>query len=1105
MKTRYYILLAAAATLLAGCNKELQEISNPAEDISPVKTVLTVGIAPEVKTHMDVVAMNGSHKVYWSNGDKIAVNGKASAALSGLADAYQQSASFSFEGLLSTPYKIVYPASITSEQDPDHVTLPAIQDYLAGGFAEGMNPMVGYSADGTSISLSHLCAIVKVQVKRATATDSDEDDIVSVRFKGRNNEQVSGSFAIDYQNATLAGASSADADKVVKVVKSQATSTETAVVYYIVVPAGTYSNGFDIIVQDKNGHIMTKSKTSSKTLEAGHLYAMTEFEFVPTDTELGIEIHNAAELVTFAQNYNNGVYAGREDLVATLVADIDFSEGTANTDFATTGGIGTPYGGSNYFKGVFNGNNKTISHLNATAPLFGGIDTGSSVKDLTVDNTCSYTFTRPTTAEKYYGAIAGYHKGTLSNVTVAASVSMGAISGVSGETGLGGLVGRMADVGTINGCTYSGHLSIPSGFETSANDVYIRTGGLVGISLSTGTLIKDSRMQGTIDYSAVSTAPSSNSTTPYVTIGGIIGQNKGAVTNCDTACLDDDNDGAINYTATDGNTYYATIVNHTTQSHCMAEGGIVGYNYGGGKVSSCTNRAKILTNIFADTDKKARYFRIGGIAGMNNGDGSAISGSDNYGVILNSSTARLQATGGIAGINSSNAEVSSCNNFSTGTISFITTGTATSDVRCPSVGGIIGDNSSTKVSDVHNEADLDISCIETDSNGYVVRFGGVIGSNSAAIDGGESTKNITNSGRVYTTFSPGFATTGDGNGIDLGGIVGYSTASIQYAVNKGYVLFYGTSGGVVLQRIYSGGVVGRMGSTGSITGCINKNDGGTNEGEVYFYFDNNSTKHTDNYAGGILGYSNSGVSISNCTNGGYIHAGNGSTAKSPATLYVGGIVGYLAGTGSAISECTNNGNVYNHHRNNSYNAKDNSTYTGGIAGEVVGTNENHVTIYHCVVDPTSHVSSHRGWVGGVVGYAEYSDITNCSHNKNFGSDVTSSYFVGGIAGWTLNCNLTGCTWSGTTVNSSQLQANGAGGIVAQMDGGQLNGCYSYATSIQKSSSNAAGGALVGIALNSPTIKSCHYKATINSAASVIAASGAIIEGTGAEANASDLQ
>ena len=317
MKTRYFFPLAAIV-LLAGCAKEVapEVIETPT-----VKTVLQVGIAQDTKTSLGA-SENGERKVYWSNGDQILVNGNFSDELENIPD-NTSSVSFSFTGTLTPPYKAIYPAGIYSEA----IDLPTVQTYKADGFADEMFPMVGYSADGLgSMTMSHVCAIVKISVLRATA-DADEDDLVSVRFKGRNSERVSGIFTIDFENATITPeAPVADENKVVKVVKSQATSTSVAAVYYIVVPAGTYSNGFDIIVQDKNGHIMTKSKTSSWTAVAGKQYNMPEFDFVPTGTELGVEISSAQELIQFATDYNNKVYdnLGDEPLIATVTNDITF-------------------------------------------------------------------------------------------------------------------------------------------------------------------------------------------------------------------------------------------------------------------------------------------------------------------------------------------------------------------------------------------------------------------------------------------------------------------------------------------------------------------------------------------------------------------------------------------------------------------------------------------------------------------------------------------------------------------------------------------------------------------------------------------------------------
>ena len=267
MKTRYFYFLASTVLLLAACAKEIEEVVLSDERTA---TYLTVSLATDTKTHMDADKDAGNnHTVYWSNGDQIAVNGKESVALADVPDNCQSTV-FSFNDVINTPYKIIYPASVYS--DATHVTLPAVQSYRAGGFAEGMFPMAGYSTDGGSINLAHLCAMVKISVKRETAEaaearsgEVDTDNIACVRFKGRDGEQVSGSFEINYSTHSLAAADGTGTGLEVRVSKNLATSTSTATEYYLVVPAREYSNGFDVIVQDANGHIMTKSKTTSKT------------------------------------------------------------------------------------------------------------------------------------------------------------------------------------------------------------------------------------------------------------------------------------------------------------------------------------------------------------------------------------------------------------------------------------------------------------------------------------------------------------------------------------------------------------------------------------------------------------------------------------------------------------------------------------------------------------------------------------------------------------------------------------------------------------------------------------------------------------------------
>ena len=1140
MKTRYFYWLAAAA-LMAGCAKE--SLDNQIE-ISGEKTVLTVELTPQSKTHMDLVSIEGKHKVYWSNGDQLSLNGVASDPLADLKDAYQQEASFTFEGLLSAPYKLLYPAS--AWVDATHITLPAVQDYRAGGFAEGMNPMSGYSADGSNVSLSHLCAILKISVKRA-ADDADEDNLVSVRFKGRNDEQVSGSFTIDYENATLTGASSSADDKVVKVVKSLATSTETAAVYYVVVPAGTYSNGFDIIVQDANGHIMTKSKTSSKELVAGHLYNMAEFDFVPTGTELGIEISSAEQLIAFAAAYNNKEFEdlGDEPLIATITADLTFDAETSAA-FNATGGIGMKnnlYGATEdyYFGGIVYGGGHTISGLTATVPIFAATGSDGYVSNFTVADDCSFTFTHPNTTELDAGAVVGYHKGTLKDVDVEADVTIEA-GDISMVTALGGLVGRVT-VGTVDNCTYSGNLSVPDGFVVTTQKTYI--GGLVGSMTNANGKVQNSDFEGTIDFAG--TVASTDTKDPYLRLGGIIGTvNAGTVSSCETKGTNTKEITMDNNTA-----YSATIQNHSRKAYHMVQGGIAGYN--AGTVSNCTNGASVknfvLTKGTADgtaSDNNSRYYDVGGIVGLNDEftekgvtTTGIVTGCTNNGLFESRSTPRIQKIGGIVGYNK--GTVSSSSNSATGDIVIASaTGQSPYNLRVGEVGGAIGNNAGT-ISNIQNAGDITLS--RTENNAAVeMKFGGVIGITTASIDGGVG-KTISNSGNIAISYNPTTVTTA---GLRFGGIVGSAQASVQNVSNTGNVT-YALSAANVMSKLYMGGIAGEVRNTANVTvsGCENSgevyfnvngkaaahtgdylggivgfvtgeevtttlsdcensgyvhincniatactdliaagivgkmNESGSitdcdnSDGEVNIAFSN--AVHTENFAGGILGKTvDSDLAISGCTNSGYIHGGN-TTKQNGKTMYVGGIAAYLDGV-SSVSVCENTGRLLNDQFNNT-NTKVGSTFEGGIVGFALGTADDRISIFNVTNDYNdggTATGGRRGFTGGIVGYGEYVDISSATNTNSYGGG--SGYWYGGIAGWLVNGTITNSDYTGTSIESSQIQ--GAGGIVCVLDAGStIDGCSSYLNSITHGAVACVDGDLAGKSVATSTIKNCRYTGT----------------------------
>ena len=922
--------------------------------------------------------------------------------------------------------------------------------------------MAGYSADGSSPSLDYLCAVVKVSILLA-ATDPDTDNIRLVTFSGKAGEQVSGNFGINYQQATLSATSSDDADKEVSVSLNQSLDAATPLDVFLVVPARTYASGFTITIQDAQGHTMTKGISKETELTPGKLYNTPSFRFVPSGMATGIEISSAEELIAFATGYNDKSISKNTQpggvLVATVTQNISF-DATTSAAFNATGGIGTASlnGDTNYFNGIFNGNGKTISGLQATVPLFAYTGSGGTVKDLTVDNTCSFVFTHTNTENMELGAVVGYHKGNLQNITVNADVSLAAVSNVAHLTSLGGLVGR-ATTGTLQGCTFGGLISTPSEFSTASDNKLI-IGGLIGRFSNTGS-VSGSHFTGAISNEA-QVPVSANTTDPKLIIGGIVGHNDngGSITSCDTSSDHADVGGAGSYSYE-----FGSIVNKTTIARHTAVGGIVGEN-NEGTVTSCTNGAIIFITHFRDSDADGRYMRTGGIVGKNNVDGT-ITGCVNDAKVSHRSNPRLPSMGGIVGWNA--GTVSNCTN--NGIVAINTCGQSIKSSRLPKLGGIIGENSSSNISNVHNTGNLEISRAEDGAN-VDVSLGGVIGYNTAAING-ISPDNITNSGKVYwNTFNTTDVTT---TGYNIGGVVGYSTKSIQNVKNTGYVLFNWNTGDQTAypaKKVHLGGVVGNMAGNGTLSYCVNENAGTENSGNVLLQVVKVST-HADDYIGGILGYTSSNVSIENCDNSGYVATNNNITITD-TNWYLGGIVGYLAGN-SSIVHCDNTGYTLINAGNNTDNDVAKILADGGIAGVVKGTSSNPITISDCSwTYSTNDVGSRRGTCGGIAAYAEYANISDCDVTVNYNK---YNHVTGGIVGWSVNSKLTNCKFHGTKITASQ--GYWSGGIVAKLDTGSIvDGCYNYCTDITAPKAPTVIGEIAAVSVVGTTIKNCHHTGTI---------------------------
>ena len=982
-----------ATLLVAGCAKENLIEPETSAGVQEGTTVLTAVAAPSVKT-----VLQDDKKVLWTNGDKINVNGVESAALE-LEEA-AASAQFTFVGLLETTYKAVFPASIY--KDENTVTLPAYQTYKAGSFAETASPMAAVS-ETKSLEFSHLCAVIKLTVKAG----AEHNSIAYVDFYGKNNEQVSGDFSINYETLALSGASTADADMKVRY-KVSKTLGEESFVMYLVVPAQEYANGYTIKLVDDKGHFMEQSKKSGETLTAGKIYEMPAFDFVHTGTDLDVEIATAQDLVDFATAYNAREYADEDLLVVSLSQDIVFDAETSAA-YAATGGIGNKDDeGDNYFNGVFHGNGFSIKNWNSTCPLFAYTFDDGVVEDLTIDASCTLTANYAGN-NKYYGAFVGYHRGQLTNCHVNANLVASGNWGAD-EPHIGALAGRVV-VGVIENCTVNGDVTFDNTLVTSVEKSYF--GGAVGRVSNANGELKGISVKGNVSLSAGSTYKSSNANDAVVKYGGIVGSLAGTCTDCHLTEADK--------TFFYGNFVYGSGVAPVNNNYRTQQvGGIVGEIAEGGAVSNCNNYASVTFNQYNGEANGAsgdvsRYLHGGGIAGQIYGE---LSHCTMYGALMNRSSCLQQYIGGVVGNVQAKASVHNCANEGAS----VAAGTSSNgyyQARNNNIGGVIGATFSTDLSNLTNKAELLCSRMNS-KNSATLSMGGVIGkieATSGEIDGKGNIVNYATISSNHEQYNNQYTA--------IGGVVGEAKCSVKGVVNEGCANYVINEDGVH-KHIWVGGVVGYANGNLTLTSVENK-------GTAYINISKGvGVQHFDLCVGGVLGTNADAkaVALVDCVNSGSAAFLGGGSKTNGRSIALGGVVGALTNGGSSISGCSNTGCISNTSSNNQTSvwiirSAGGSNYVGGIAGYIEGAEGDLLEVTNCVNNRTAGTDDKvgnssfaiytlRGSAGALVGGAKYGDVNNGTVTTYIYN--TNSTVTGSVVGSITNSNISDCVATNCTLN-----------------------------------------------------------------------------------------
>lgn len=956
--------------LAAFCLMGAIACSNELEYQNDSRTVLTLELPGTTKTVLGE-AQDGVRPVLWCKGDKISVNGVVSDPLDVEGDVLK--ADFVLSGQVSAPYEIIYPAGMV--KDAETVTLPAGQKYAAGdNIVSGSMPMAGYSTT-ESVMMKQVCGILGIRLKMGTEANL----IRYVEVTALGGEPVCGDFTVDYQNGTLS--SEAKDANVIRMEVQKALSAESASAFNVILPAGVYSQGFSVKVVDENGQSMIRNIGGSRELEAGKLMLMPELTFVPNGEEKGVEIATPEDWNSFATAYNAGEYPDSQ--IATIIADLDFTLVSADK-FVTLGlrdgAKQSPDGQAKYFAGTLNGNGKRIMNLKSDVPFIQAIGTGALVKDINIDETCSFTPWYGGEKQLEFGSLIGYcSEGTVKNCTSAASITVSQCNAVANKEPLyiGGFIGRNR-AASISGCTSSATIVSDATYVTGAaakTDLYI--GGFTGYCSNPNGVLENCSNTGNISVA---------STALNIYVGGICAQTSaGTIKGCN-------NSGAI-----------TVSTGRTSGDPCkfIYLGGLFSVVDASGdeqylKVIECSNSGDITSN------SNVKQLIAGGVAAQLSTNKAESTNTTNTGNITTTAALRNLFCGGLFGRISATQTLNLSGEPFTGTINIGTTESNNSaQLYC---GGLIGQTTKniTIGGDVTCKSNITYDISAAANIAAESFFGGIIGCAYGApinISGMKASGVITiqsPSKKAMQHKLSGF-----------GGIIGGATkgAKISDCSSSVYVKMTAQTSRTNGCAVHFGGIAGRLyGGNVEIKHCTNSGRQQNN------HYNNNiwSNNFSGNVTGGIvgsIGYSAGNTEysaiIDDCHNTGSVYAYRGAA---------GGIAGYLSN--ATITNCSSTEDITR------------SAPGGGIAGVV-----SNCKVSSCYVK--SNITSADGGsacadAGGIIGEAVSSSVDGCRYYGTIienSQTITGKRVFGGIIGKADDASSAGVTTAcgfGGTINDTTI-------------------------------------------------------------------------------------
>lgn len=991
---KYLFILAAAAALLASCKpSEYEVVVNDPNESNLVTISVTARLDEATKATID----DSAKKWVWAEGDQLAV----------------------FDGVAKRTFDLTAGAG---------TSIATFTGSIDAGAGE-LNAVFPYAAAGATYSEYTIPAEQTVAAEAvadpaamvATATGAKVSEAYDFNFSSavsfiRFSSDAAGKFIFHAvkKEDSIAGKSRA------VVVNAPAAGS-----WWVAVNPAEYT-GIRVF-RRISGHDYMLSSAASLDLSAPG--KAREFGTINSTANEVAVIENADELISYLD--------GSPTLDAYVVSDLDLTAKSVKTC-------------ATYTK-AFDGQNHSICNWTSSGvALFGAVNAGASVNNLTLDASCSLT----DPADGDFGFMVKHLKGSMVNCVNKADVS--AIFGdMTKQHVFSILVGRSSSTTSLmTDCVNYGNIDIEYTTPASVKMTTQYFGGLVGLLGTVTDIVRLSGCRNEADHIKV-TAHTGNLS------GGFL-----------------------------RNTYVGGLIGGTGLSEGTAEAP-TGYTTNYGTISGCTNNADVTVSWEGGT---GGYYKIGGLVGacqaqliecVNNGDVKFTSSTDTH-------TANC-SVGGLAGVIGGPASPNAKDCANNGEVifygSFVNSGNE-SAYAAGSMGyywtsaggcfGIVGDNA-TLIDNCDCNAPVDFDITMSDGGGSGHCLGGIAGITKAELRGCD-----------HITALPSSLSTTARNGW-IGGIAGLAYNNVTNCISNAAIVCKRENRNTTDKMTYLGGIVGRLMTTGTISGCSNSETinliTGDEHKHVYYAgimgfssviatidncsnsnqlsFDGGGETAGQVYLAGITAYYKGKTTIKNCTNTGDIIATNWSNS---AYNYFGGISGQYDGGSNIITNCTNSGSITvitpSKLRIGGIGAQVNGTFTGNVQnGDISATG---------VSGGSAAAESHVGGLAGYWGNGNIADSAtrSCSVSGEINTKLGSNSRTGGVVG-SINVNS---TWNNLTVNT-QITTTGSGDYAGALVGGfhkdgslvvTLAGSSNY-TGTTVNGSPISSGNILGFANNTGSI------------------------------------